>query len=90
MSKQDDRLHDLLSGELGGQYITGTGANTGDWICIQAITATTFTTLMSTSITGALASITLAAGATLHGKFTAITLASGSVIAYTRPGGRGQ
>ena len=90
MSKQDDRLHDLLSGELGGQYITDTTAYTGDWICIQAITATTFTTLTSTSITGALASISLAAGATLNGRFSAITLASGSVIAYNRPGGRGQ
>ena len=90
MSKQDDRLHDLLSGELGGQFINNTTATTGDWICIQAITATTFTTLTSDYITGTLSAITLAAGATLHGRFKAITLASGSVIAYHRPGGRGQ
>lgn len=90
MSKQDDRLHDILSGELGGEFIANTTARTGDWICIQAITATTFTTLSSPTITGALAAITLAAGQTLHGRFTAITLATGSVIAYNRPGGRGQ
>lgn len=88
MSKQDDRLQDLLSGEYGGAYYADTAAHTGDWICIQAITATTFTTLTSPTITGALASITLAAGGLLHGNFTAITLASGSVIAYNRPGGR--
>lgn len=85
---QDDRTQDLLSGEAGGRFINDTTARTGDWICIQAITATTFTTLTSPSISGSIASITLSAGVTLHGRFTAITLATGSVIAYDRPGGR--
>lgn len=88
MSKQDDRLQDLISGEGGADFINDTNAHTGDWICIQAITATTFSVLESPNITGDLETITLAAGVTLNGKFNAISLASGSVIAYTRPGGR--
>ncbi|MBS0229453.1 MAG: hypothetical protein JSS23_12280 [Proteobacteria bacterium] len=92
MSVHTDRAEDIMSGGAGGLYITDTAAKTGDWVCIKAITATTFTTLTSTgegAITGPnLNTITLAAGDTLHGRFQAITLASGKVIAYNRPGGR--
>jgi len=85
MSAQDDKLEAMMTGSGGGLYITGTGANAGDWNCIQAITACTFTVLVSPNIAGpSLNTITLAAGTTLHGRFSAITLATGSVVAYNR------
>lgn len=88
MSTQAERLQDLVSGDMGGNFIANTTPVTGHWYAIHAITETTFTTLESSNITGTLNAITLAAGAVLHGHFNAITLATGSVIAYTRPGGR--
>lgn len=92
MSVHSDRSEDIMSGGAGGLYITDTDAHTGDWACIKAITAVTFSVLTSAgtgAITGPnLNTITLAAGDTLHGRFQGITLASGKVIAYNRPGGR--
>lgn len=94
MSIHTDRAEDIMTGGAGGIYITDTAAHTGDWTCIQAIADAVFSVLTSPAgkpgqITGAnLNSITLAAGVTLHGRFDAITLTSGKVIAYNRPGGR--
>ena len=73
-----------MAGGDGGKYIADTSANTGDWFAIYAITDATFTTLTSGNLTGTLTGITLSKGMTLHGHFSAITLASGSVIAYDR------
>jgi hypothetical protein len=76
-------------GQLGSNYIGDTTATTGQWGCIYCITDCAFTTLTSGNVpagtvcmTGALAGITLKAGMSIYGLFTAITLASGSVIAY--------
>ena len=62
--------------------IADTSANTGEWVVIQAMSDTTFTTL-----TGDISAApsTLPAGSILEGNFTAITLATGEVVAYQKP-----
>jgi len=79
----------LALGQLGSRFINTTAAFTGSWGRIQCIAACTFTTLTSGNgpdgavvMAGTLASITLSAGMEIQGYFTAITLATGSVIAY--------
>jgi len=70
------------SGTQGGQYITGTDVTTGLWHSIYTVTTTTFSgTSGSAPITG-LGSVAIPANVTLTGSFSAIQLASGSVIAY--------
>ena len=78
-------------GQLGSKFINDTGANTGLQVgVIYCVTDCAFSTLTSgklpdgtTSVmAGTLASITLKAGQAIYGLFTAITLSSGSVIAY--------
>ena len=76
-------------GQMGLDWIDNTGAVTGRWCIIQATTAATFTTLTvespcaingtpSTNLNGKV----LPVGHQIRGRFTAITLTSGSVIAY--------
>ena len=80
----------LSLGQLGSAFYADTNAHTGDWGIIYCITDCAFTTLTSgklangttTCMSGTLSSITLKAGMSIYGRFTAITLASGSVIAY--------
>lgn len=77
----------LALGQLGGLLINDTNAHTGTWGRIYCISAATFTTLTSSTMsatTGTLAAgLSLAAGMEVQGYFTAITLAGGAVIAYT-------
>jgi hypothetical protein len=77
----------ITNGLSGGVYIGGTSATTGDWLAIQVLADAKFVTL-----TGNLADIANAteasapvipAGTVLFGKFTAIDLHSGRIIAYT-------
>lgn len=68
-------------GQYGGEIITGTGAHTGKWEAIQVLADTVFT-LLTGSLTGSYAALTFPSGTILFGNFTAITLASGSVVAY--------
>ena len=79
-------------GQLGSAFINDTSAHTGQWGIIQCIAACTFTTLTSGNgnngsplMSGTLSSVTMAAGMIIYGYFTAITLATGSVIAYNAP-----
>jgi hypothetical protein len=79
----------ILAGAGGGDFINdtathnpATGSPVTEWGSIYCVTACTFTTLTSLDITGATASIALAAGQTIYGRFTVIKLATGSVIAY--------
>ena len=84
-----------ISGEVaisnslkGAKYIGGTGATTGEWSAIQAVTDTKFHTLTG-NVTGLAnttlgSAITVPAGLTIFGAFTAIQLHSGSVIAYNK------
>ena len=69
--------------------LSSTTAVTGNFKKIQALTNTVFTTLTSnytanSSTTAAVASDfgTLAAGQSIYGKFTAVTLTSGIAILY--------
>jgi hypothetical protein len=64
----------------GGQVIANTTPVTGNWTEIRVITATVFTTL--TGNLSNVGSTSFPAGTVLYGRFTAITLASGSVVAY--------
>lgn len=74
-------------GQNGGVLLTDTTTVTGNFRRIYAITNAAFTTLTSditkngtvTAATGADFG-TLAAGLSLYGKFTAVKLASGSVL----------
>jgi hypothetical protein len=72
----------------GGQVITGTSAVTGSFASIDVMTDAKFNVLTG-NITGA-ANTTEAnaaiikAGTTLDGNFSAITLHSGTVIAYNK------
>lgn len=81
----------LALGQLGSIFINDTSAHTGRWGRIYCVAACTFTILTSGKLadgttdcmTGsALTGIALAAGQEIQGIFTAITLASGKVIAY--------
>lgn len=70
-------------GQNGINYYTDTTAYTGLWYAIKAEGSAdaVFTTLTTADGTS-LASSTLLAGDVIYGKFTAITLTSGKVIAY--------
>ena len=77
----------ITNGLSGGNYIADTTARTGDWLAIQVLADAKFVTL-----TGNLADIAntteanapvIPAGTVLFGKFSAIDLWSGRIIAYT-------
>jgi hypothetical protein len=76
-------------GQNGAILVNDTTAITGNFRRIYALENTTFTTLTSnytkndaTTAAAAADFGTLAAGLSLYGKFTAVTLATGSVILY--------
>lgn len=72
-----------LQGEAGADYYNTTTARTGRWGAITATEEATFTLLTATGWGGnSTVGLILPAGATIFGDFTAITLASGAVIAY--------
>ena len=77
---------EALLGTYGADYISGTGANTGKWCALQAVGTVnvTFTTLTVGNSTG-LASMTLQPGMIVYLPITAITLATGTVLAYKDP-----
>lgn len=72
-----------LAGQNGGTYIADTADYTGDWFGIYCIADATFSTLTS-NVANLPNNLALTAGQAIYGHFTAATLASGSVIAYTR------
>ena len=69
-------------GGLGGQYITDTNEatpNQARFICIQAVEDTVINTVTGNiDVDG----ITILAGTMIYGRWTALTLTSGKVIAY--------
>ncbi len=76
-----------LQGGGGGRVITSaSGAITGDFRWIQVVTDTVLSVLTSSNITNssALQSITIPAGVGIGGRFSAITVTSGVVIAYNQ------
>jgi hypothetical protein len=77
----------ITNGLSGGNYIADTTLRTGDWLAVQVLADAKFHTL-----TGNIANIAnttdgsapvIPAGTILFGKFTAIDLHSGRIIAYT-------
>ena len=78
----------ITNGLSGGAYIADTTARTGDWLAIQVLADAKFHTLTG-NITNGIANTTegsapvIPAGTVLFGKFTAIDLHSGRIIAYT-------
>lgn len=72
----------------GGQVITGTSAVSGDFVSIDVMTDSKFHTLTG-NLTGA-ANTTEAsaplikAGTTLDGRFSALQLHSGTIVAYNK------
>jgi hypothetical protein len=72
----------------GGQVVTGTGAITGDFVSIDIMTDAKFNVLTgnitaAANTTEASAPI-IKAGTTLDGRFSAITLHSGTIVAYNK------
>jgi hypothetical protein len=77
----------ITNGLSGGNYIADTTLRNGDWLAVQVLADAKFHTL-----TGNIADIAnttdgsapvIPAGTILFGKFTAIDLHSGRIIAYT-------
>jgi len=73
--------HAIARGEYGSDYVSGTGANTGQmWGAFLCVTAATFSVL--TGNAAGLTGVAIPAGTTFYGMFSAFTLTSGSVLAY--------
>ena len=77
----------ITNGLSGGNYIADTTLRTGDWLAIQVLADAKFHTLTGNiadiaNTTDASAPV-IPAGTILFGKFTALDLHSGRVIAYT-------
>ena len=70
------------NGVNGSILVTGVGAQTGNWFAIQIVDDAVFTTLTGNMAGDTYAGVTFPAGLVIHGTFTALTLASGKVIAY--------
>ena len=75
----------LALGQAGTVVETGTTALSGlNVYAIQCLTDTIFATLTDAGASGdAMTGFTLVAGSIIYGEFTAITLTSGSIRAYT-------
>lgn len=80
-----------LKGERGGLYVTDTALHTfapsnalGSkcWESIYAHTAAVVATAVSPNITGTLTAVAIPAGSTWYGRFSAVTLTSGTVTLY--------
>ena len=76
-------------GQLGSTFIADTAEHVGSWWKIQCVADCAFTALESglrpngeAVMGGDIENITMAHGFEIHGHFTKIELASGSVIAY--------
>lgn len=76
-------------GAYGAEYISNTTAGTGKNYCaITMLEDTTFTTLTSSNWSAGTAgssqvtSVTYPKGLTIFGTFTAVTLATGKILAY--------
>jgi len=76
---------EILTGSAGCIVETGTTAVTGNFYAIQVMNDATFSLLTDTTATGdAMTGFAIPAGMTIYGNFTAFTLTSGKVRAYTK------
>lgn len=73
-------------GAKGVEYETGTTALTAkNYYAITTLTDTVFATLTNSLASGdAITGITIPAGVTLYGNFTAVTLTSGAIAGYKK------
>ena len=70
--------------DAAGRHITDTTAVSGDFMAIQALSATVIASgTVSSTIAGTLAGMVIPAGSIVWGRFSAIKLTSGTIIAYT-------
>ena len=65
------------------KIINDTSAHTGRFGCIQALKDSEIATLVAENVTGDLTSIDLKSNCKIEGVITSITLASGTVVAYS-------
>ena len=65
------------------KIINDTSAHTGRFGCVQAIKDSEIATLVAENVTGDLTSIDLKSNCKIEGVITSITLASGTVVAYS-------
>jgi hypothetical protein len=77
----------ITNGLSGGNYIADTTLRNGDWLAVQVLADAKFHTLTGNiadiaNTTDASAPV-IPAGTILFGKFTALDLHSGRIIAYT-------
>jgi hypothetical protein len=77
----------ITNGLSGGNYIADTTLRNGDWLAVQVLADAKFHTLTGNiadiaNTTDASAPV-IPAGTILFGKFTAIDLHSGRIVAYT-------
>jgi len=67
----------------GSTFFNDTTARTGNWYAIQVLATAVFTLLTDSTRTGtAISTFSFPAGTIFFGNFSAITLASGTIIAY--------
>ena len=71
------------AGQNGGEVIDDTSLHNGVWYKVAAIEASTVIATLTGNISGG-TDVALAVGAEIVGRFTGITLTSGSVIAYDK------
>jgi hypothetical protein len=75
--------NNIALGQNGATTETGTTVLTGNWVAIQFLADTVFTTLTDTTGDGDdMKTVTYLTGMVIFGQFTAITLASGAIRAY--------
>ena len=65
------------------KIINDTSAHTGRFGCVQALKDSEIATLVAENISGDLTSIDLKSNCKIEGVITSITLASGTVVAYS-------
>jgi len=81
-------MSDSATGQAGGRIISDAATHTPDdyivWFAIYIITDTVFDAGTASNLNGTITGITYSAGFTLYGRFTAIQLVSGDVVAYEK------
>lgn len=78
--KKRNLILEQSMGLHGCEYISGVGQRDGPFCSIQACEATVIATAIGEGIS--LSGVPLAAGQTVPGNFTSITLTSGSILAF--------
>lgn len=70
--------------QYGSTAFADTTARTGTWFAVTVIEDAVFAIITDATRTGTadLTGVTFSAGTTIYGSFTAITLTSGTIIAY--------